>query len=481
MPISINSIELENFKSYRKEILNLTPLSVLIGPNGSGKTSLLEGIRLAFDTATYKTPADYPFLPFWGYSNAVYNYEENNYIGFMFDFTIESFHLIYRSKLTGVGGALRFLEEAISLENFFEIRREGAKLSIKYNARYWEKLSKDKLLIDALSNIVEYGQYGAYLESKSQKKFTNIQNYDGLDDSRSIFAARIDPNMHYFLRARKERDYDISIMEPVMMNPSNMKLQIIPIVTPFLEEENRRRSTIGKVSPIFILYSLFDNGSFAFSTPSGIGRGSQSRRIIFIRHDSIYGMKRPVPLNYSSEGVLNGERVVVWLFKHYNETGGKVPERIQRAIEDLFPGWQIAFRSTDEGNIIIQVRETDLYGNTHSIAPPSLPDGFFKLILILSAIEMKPTMLLIDELENSLHDTILEYLIDSLRDSGINSVLTTHSPLVVNDVDLSEIRILERDANGSKIKIVDKPEEMKKKLLELGITPSDFWLYGEIA
>lgn len=52
MPISINSIELENFKSYRKEILNLTPLSVLIGPNGSGKTSLLEGIRLAFDTAT---------------------------------------------------------------------------------------------------------------------------------------------------------------------------------------------------------------------------------------------------------------------------------------------------------------------------------------------------------------------------------------------------------------------------------------------
>jgi predicted ATPase len=192
-------------------------------------------------------------------------------------------------------------------------------------------------------------------------------------------------------------------------------------------------------------------------------------------------MKRPVPINYALEGTINGERAVLWLFKYFTGHAGKVPDRIQSAIEDLFPGWQLSFKTTEDGNIILQVSETDQFGDIHSILPPSLPDGFFKLVLILTAVEMNPTILLIDEIENSLHESILDYLIDSLRDSHITTIITTHSPLVVNNVELSEIRILEREANGTKIKMINKPEEMKRKLLDMGITPSDFWLYGEIA
>ena len=76
---------------------------------------------------------------------------------------------------------------------------------------------------------------------------------------------------------------------------------------------------------------------------------------------------------------------------------------------------------------------------------------------------------------------MIEYVIDSLRDSSITTVVTTHSPLVINDVELSEIQILQRAANGTSVRIIEKPEELKKKLLDLGITPGDFWLYGKIA
>ena len=93
--------------------------------------------------------------------------------------------------------------------------------------------------------------------------------------------------------------------------------------------------------------------------------------------------------NYFSEGILNGELVIVWLFRYFNHSGGKFPERIQRAVNDLFPGWQISFRTTDEGNVVFQVIQTDQNGKQQTLAPPSLPDGFFKLVLILSAIEEK--------------------------------------------------------------------------------------------
>lgn len=42
----LTSIQLTNFKSYRQARLDLAPLTFLIGPNASGKSNALEGIRL---------------------------------------------------------------------------------------------------------------------------------------------------------------------------------------------------------------------------------------------------------------------------------------------------------------------------------------------------------------------------------------------------------------------------------------------------
>lgn len=42
----LTSIQLTNFKSYRRARLDLAPLTFLVGPNASGKSNALEGIRL---------------------------------------------------------------------------------------------------------------------------------------------------------------------------------------------------------------------------------------------------------------------------------------------------------------------------------------------------------------------------------------------------------------------------------------------------
>ena len=47
----IEKVQFRNFKAYRSLDLELEPLTVLVGPNASGKTTLLEGLRLASDVA----------------------------------------------------------------------------------------------------------------------------------------------------------------------------------------------------------------------------------------------------------------------------------------------------------------------------------------------------------------------------------------------------------------------------------------------
>ena len=42
----LTAITLENFKSYRHATLPLSPLTVLIGANASGKSNVIEGLRL---------------------------------------------------------------------------------------------------------------------------------------------------------------------------------------------------------------------------------------------------------------------------------------------------------------------------------------------------------------------------------------------------------------------------------------------------
>ena len=155
-------------------------------------------------------------------------------------------------------------------------------------------------------------------------------------------------------------------------------------------------------------------------------------RVILVRHSSIYGMKEPVPLNRPYEGLLSGEVAISWLFNKFNENGGLFPEKIKRAMEDLFPNWQLGFRVTEDGNILLQIKEINPGSGTLTLLPPSIPDGLFKLLLIMTAIEMHPSILLIDEIENSLHDSIIQYVMDSLRESGVTTIVTTHSSMVVD-------------------------------------------------
>ena len=170
----------------------------------------------------------------------------------------------------------------------------------------------------------------------------------------------------------------------------------------------------------------------------------------------------------------DGVGLVNLLFRWYNSHTG-LPDRITSALESLFPEWQIRFTVTDDGRILLSVYD----GNT-ILYPPSIPDGFYKLLVILTAIELNPKFLLIDEIETSLHAKMIEYIIGELIDCDSNVVITTHSPAVIDTVRLEDLVLLERTDTGTTARRIDNPERLRKKLSDLGVTASEGWLYGKL-
>lgn len=104
----------------------------------------------------------------------------------------------------------------------------------------------------------------------------------------------------------------------------------------------------------------------------------------------------------------------------------------------------------------------------------------YKLLAILAAIELKPTLLAIDEIENSLYAEALEYVIDELRNSKTTVIVATHSPVVVDMVKFEELLIAERTVEGTLLKRIEEPEKLRKKLMEIGVTQSESWIYGKL-
>lgn len=473
MQVFLRSMEITNFKSFEKSKITVAPLNVVVGPNGSGKTNLLESFKLAFDCVNYSGPTDYPFVPFWGYNNAVHGMEQTKNMSFNFELQLNEYRLFYEQTVSGAGGSLSFLEEKIRIKNYVEIKREGAFLTIKYDPKFFQELQKDSTLVKHVRNEVREAK-SSVEGKKGRPTFDIEQRFDMLDETRSIISQGLS-NSYFDYVTRKARDYDVEILN---LGPRRRYREGVPIVSPIITEISGERQL--KISLLEALFEFFGKRqSFSRFNHYSVVNPS-NRRIILLKHNFIYGMKNPVPLNYNPEGVVNGEWTVAWLYKRFNERS-VLFENIQNSIEDLFKGWKIGFKLTDEGNIILKVNDQSVPEKAIELLPPSLPDGFFKALLVLTSLEMNPSILMVDELENSLHDKMVQYLIDTIKDSEINSIITTHSPLVVNSADLGEIRILEKINGNSTIKSIPKPEETRKKLIELGITPSESWLYGEFA
>ncbi len=90
---------------------------------------------------------------------------------------------------------------------------------------------------------------------------------------------------------------------------------------------------------------------------------------------------------------------------------GALPERFYELIGQAFPGVEaLRLEPTGDGRIHLLVKEHGAY-----MLPANMSDGFYKFLAILTALELRPSLLAIDEIENSIHHETMELLMEELK------------------------------------------------------------------
>ena len=476
MIINLKSVSIENFKRIKNLSVDLSQLTLLIGPNGCGKSNIMEAISLAFEAVNYRDPSDNPFMKYWGFTNVVTDQESDQLISISFKFNVGSYKVEYGMKVTGIGGKFKFVEELISVYKCMEIRRIGRIVKVNYDKNYINLIETHR---DDIMKELDQIPFFKGVKIDIAKEGEDIND---IDESISILQLAFGSPLFLSFQMNKIKVGSHNIRLRILPGiDGKNEIRILPVPGLSLEHinnqteiKNVKRSRMPETDVIETIRSFFLNES---DYSIIVSTWNMARKMIFLRHDYIYQMKQSVPINLQINKNIGGKEALIWLYKKYNEEG-KIPDRISSAIDSLFPGWSVQFRITEDGNVILLARRPDESGNILPWLPVSLPDGFFKLLLIMIFIEMKPSILMIDEIENSLHYRIIDYIMDSLRDSGIPVILTSHSPLVIDRAHLSEVKVLMNENGHSEIENVSNPKNLAEILLKEGITPSDYYLYS---
>lgn len=103
-----------------------------------------------------------------------------------------------------------------------------------------------------------------------------------------------------------------------------------------------------------------------------------------------------------------------------------------------------------------------VYQYGYELDPLCIPDGLYKTFVNSYSSRAEAPLLIIDEVENTLHAKILQYIIDELKNSESTMIITTHSPIVINMVDPGGLLMVEMTLEGSVFKRVREPEEARR-------------------
>ena len=107
-----------------------------------------------------------------------------------------------------------------------------------------------------------------------------------------------------------------------------------------------------------------------------------------------------------------------------------------------------------------------------------ISDGTFRLLAYITALNTESQLLAFEEPENSVHPWLLKLLIDVLKESNKQIILTTHSPRLLDNVDLGDILVVEKEKNASKFYRISSEKEIQKikRMLESGVPLGEQWV-----
>nr|MDO8099982.1 AAA family ATPase [Candidatus Njordarchaeota archaeon] len=108
-----------------------------------------------------------------------------------------------------------------------------------------------------------------------------------------------------------------------------------------------------------------------------------------------------------------------------------------------------------------------------------LSDGTLRLLAYIVAVtSVEPKLVCFEEPENFVHPRLLELLVEILKKSDKQVILSTHSPYLLDYVEPEDVIIFEKKEKATMVKRIKNMELIKKHLAEIGL--GELWYSGEV-
>ena len=443
-------LHVENFKSLRDFTIDCKKFNVLIGANGSGKTNMLELFKFANLCIDPDRIPGYPFRSWSGFKNIVWSHDVNLPISLEVNYRVEKYDIEYKMTMDGSSGRPEFLDEELNISNYIHIQRNDKSVEYKLDAKFLAMIKDDLSKSRAISRRSSKISTRPWTEGTS--RFVSIL--------RTIRRLRMRPSLPHrrAMIMQRKSHFDLEALGYIHGG--------VGFATTYPEGADSMQ-----IIPSIVIQDDDDNQDFIHMHATNYFAGKLP--IILLRQLNFTAIREAPEVDHIPGLGEDGVGLISTLFRWYTINHGLLPERFGQALESVFPGWQISFDVTADGRILLNVHD----GNV-ALSPPSVPDGFYKLLAILTAVEMEPKLLLIDEMDTSLHAEIIDYVLSELRTCNSHVIITTHSPLIIDAVELEDVVILERSKSGTVCKRIEDIDSMKEKLREQGLTLSESWIYS---
>jgi len=155
----------------------------------------------------------------------------------------------------------------------------------------------------------------------------------------------------------------------------------------------------------------------------------------------------------------------------YTVTRGNVPESLVALVEALryvVPNVRDLRFEERDGKLFLKLAAA----NGAELDQTNMPAGILKTLIVETVLYTNPTLVVIDEFENSLHPEVQQFLIDEIRSHGVYAVLMTHSTVPLDYAKSPREVVLLSFENGE-TKASRLGEEVKERLKKSGLTLSE--------
>lgn len=123
---------------------------------------------------------------------------------------------------------------------------------------------------------------------------------------------------------------------------------------------------------------------------------------------------------------------------------------------------------TEDGGTYVAVREK---GFEEKFDHTQISDGTLRLLAFITAINLDSGLTCFEEPENFVHPRLLKLVVEILKNSGKQVIISTHSPYLLDRVDLEDLIIVEKEEGKTRARRIEEREEKERirRLLNEGI------------